>query len=180
MIIVWNIPEQKVVHKLSSLQNRPVCVQWVPHERNTLSFISLEGPLCLWRTAQEGVTVHKEACHFNYHTRIFRWNPKQAGKLALGHTDGSISMINPGQKTRKHELHLDEEMSSSDDNPVQNMEWDPLSQDYILVTYLQGRMKLIDSNTLTVITQYSLPSAAARVKTLSWIHNAPGMFITGG
>ena len=39
---------------------------------------------------------------------------------------------------------------------------------------------LVDSVSQSVIMSFHCPSAAAKVCTVSWLTNAPGMFITGG
>ena len=60
------------------------------------------------------------------------------------------------------------------------LEWDPLSNEYLLIARAEGGVSLVDTDSVTVIQQFSLPSAAAQVQTIAWISNAPGMFVTGG
>jgi len=60
------------------------------------------------------------------------------------------------------------------------LSWDPLSNDYLLVSNAHSGVRLIDSVSLNVIMCFKLPSKATKVKTLAWVTSAPGMFITGG
>ena len=60
------------------------------------------------------------------------------------------------------------------------LEWDPLSTDYLLMVNTYHGIRLIDTQSLSVISKFQLPSVAAQVHTLAWIHTAPGMFLTGG
>ena len=41
-------------------------------------------------------------------------------------------------------------------------------------------VRLVDSVSLSLIMSFQCPSAAAKVHTVSWLTNAPGMFVTGG
>lgn len=85
----------------------------------------------------------------------------------------------PGSKAARHilapELDDDDEM-----DPVMALAWDPLSTEYLLVANKHSGVRLVDVTTRSVITTFLPPSTAAQVQTLSWVHNAPGMFVTGG
>ena len=80
----------------------------------------------------------------------------------------------------KHVLKPETEDSDDEDDPVVTLQWDPLSVDYLLVANANSGVRLIDSVSLNLIMAFQLPSAAAKVHTISWLTNAPGMFITGG
>lgn len=83
-----------------------------------------------------------------------------------------------GQKVLKHVLRPEE--TDNEDCAVKALEWDPLSTDYVLAATMHSGISLIDCNTATVIINFQPPSACCQVYTLSWIHTAPGMFVTGG
>ena len=55
-----------------------------------------------------------------------------------------------------------------------------VSIDYLLVANAGSGVILVDSVCQSVIMSFHCPSAAAKVCTVSWLTNAPGMFITGG
>lgn len=44
-----------------------------------------------------GVTVHRDAHSFLSDICLFRWHPKKKGKVVFGHTDGSLSIFQPGK-----------------------------------------------------------------------------------
>lgn len=71
-------------------------------------------------------------------------------------------------------------MDDAIDEPVTALEWDPLSNDYLLVCNKQFGVRLIDTASISVIMTFQLPSAAAEVQSMDWVHDAPGMFVTGG
>ena len=84
-----------------------------------------------------------------------------------------------GSKGVKHILapELDDD---EDVDPITALAWDPLSTEYLLVANRHSGVRLVDITSRTVITTFEPPSTAAQVQTLSWVHNAPGMFVTGG
>lgn len=85
-----------------------------------------------------------------------------------------------GSKSQKHVLRPESLEGTDEEDPVTALEWDPLSTDYLLVANLHNGIRLVDSESLSCITTFNFPSAAASVQCLAWVPSAPGMFITGG
>ena len=85
-----------------------------------------------------------------------------------------------GVRAQKHVLRPENIDGTDEEDPITALEWDPLSIEYMLVSNTYSGVRLLDSDSLTVIMVFQLPSAAAQVHTLDWINSAPGMFITGG
>ncbi|RXN04458.1 WD repeat-containing 17-like isoform X1 [Labeo rohita] len=84
-----------------------------------------------------------------------------------------------GSKNQKHVLRPESLEGTDEEDPVTALEWDPLSTDYLLVANMHNGIRLLDSESLSCITTFSFPSAAASVQCLAWVPSAPGMFITG-
>lgn len=89
-------------------------------------------------------------------------------------------MSGPGSKNQKHVLRPESLEGTDEEDPVTALEWDPLSTDYLLVANMHNGIRLLDSDSLSCVTAFSLPSAAASIQCLAWVPTAPGMFITGG
>ncbi|XP_070554435.1 WD repeat-containing protein 17-like isoform X2 [Ptychodera flava] len=179
-VIVWNVAEQRVVANLENTKQTPSCLGWCMHERDAIAFIYARGPLCIWNFGQNGgLTTHKEASNFISDVCQFRWHHRKIGKMAFGHVDGTLSIFTPGQKGYKHTLRPENLEGSDEEDPVADLQWDPLSSDYLLVSNQHFGVRLVDTDSMTVIMSFILPSAAASVHTLSWIPTAPGMFVTG-
>lgn len=85
-----------------------------------------------------------------------------------------------GSKNQRHVLRPESLEGTDEEDPVTALEWDPLSTDYLLVANLHNGIRLVDSESLSCITAFQFPSAAASVQCLAWVHSAPGMFVTGG
>nr|XP_034967683.1 WD repeat-containing protein 17 isoform X2 [Zootoca vivipara] len=178
LVIIWNVAEQKVTAKLDGI---PASLSWCWNAGDAVAFVSQRGPLYIWTISgpDSGVTVHKDAHSFLSDICLFRWHPKKKGKVVFGHTDGSLSIFQPGSKSQKHVLRPESLEGTDEEDPVTALEWDPLSTDYLLVANLHNGIRLVDSESLSCITVFSFPSAAASVQCLAWVPSAPGMFITG-
>nr|XP_034967688.1 WD repeat-containing protein 17 isoform X7 [Zootoca vivipara] len=181
LVIIWNVAEQKVTAKLDGTKGIPASLSWCWNAGDAVAFVSQRGPLYIWTISgpDSGVTVHKDAHSFLSDICLFRWHPKKKGKVVFGHTDGSLSIFQPGSKSQKHVLRPESLEGTDEEDPVTALEWDPLSTDYLLVANLHNGIRLVDSESLSCITVFSFPSAAASVQCLAWVPSAPGMFITG-
>ncbi|XP_060699086.1 WD repeat-containing protein 17 isoform X1 [Hemiscyllium ocellatum] len=181
LIIIWNVAEQKVIARLDNTKGIPASLSWCWNSGEAVAFVSHRGPLYIWTIsgAECGVAVHKEAHSFLSDICLFRWHPRKKGKVVFGHTDGSLSIFQPGTKSQKHVLRPESLEGTDEEDPITALEWDPLSTDYLLVANLHNGIRLVDSESLSCITTFSFPSAAASVQCLAWVPSAPGMFITG-
>jgi len=76
-----------------------VSLSWCWNTGDAVAFVSHRGPLYIWTISgpDSGVTVHREAHSFLSDISLFRWHPKKKGKVVFGHTDGSLSIFQPGK-----------------------------------------------------------------------------------
>uniref|UniRef100_A0A672PUP4 WD repeat domain 17 n=1 Tax=Sinocyclocheilus grahami TaxID=75366 RepID=A0A672PUP4_SINGR len=187
LLIIWNVAEQKAVTRLDNTKDItqndciPASLSWCWNAGDSVAFVSHRGPLYIWTISgpDSGVAVHKEAHSFLSDICLFRWHPLKKGKVVFGHTDGSLSIFQPGSKNQKHVLRPESLEGTDEEDPITALEWDPLSTDYLLVANMHNGIRLLDSESLSCITTFSFPSAAASVQCLAWVPSAPGMFITG-
>lgn len=77
----------------------PASLSWCWNASDAVAFVSHRGPLYIWTISgpDSGVTVHREAHSFLSDISLFRWHPKKKGKVVFGHTDGSLSIFQPGK-----------------------------------------------------------------------------------
>lgn len=82
----------------SAVPGVPTSVSWW-NSADGVAFVSQRGPLYIWvyGDPDPGVTIHKEAHSFLSDICLFRWHPNKKGKLVFGHTDGSLSIFQPGE-----------------------------------------------------------------------------------
>ncbi|KAL8558969.1 hypothetical protein ACOMHN_028281 [Nucella lapillus] len=177
-VIVWSVSQQRALATLT-VKVAPTCIGWSHHDPTCLAYISGRGPLYMWNyTEKRPPALMKDSQNFSANITMFRWHPHKPGMAVFGHHDGSISVLTIGSKGSKHmlapELEEEEEV-----DPVTALAWDPLSTDYLLLANSQTGVRLVDITSRTVVTAFTLPSTAAQVQTIAWLHGAPGMFATG-
>ncbi|PVD35249.1 hypothetical protein C0Q70_06530 [Pomacea canaliculata] len=161
------------------IKEAPMCIGWSFSDDTCLAFVSGKGPLMLWHyTETRCPDIVRDSQNLSSDVALFRWHPKKQGTVAFGHTDGSITVSSIGSKTYRHILAPEVEGGDEMD-PVTALAWDPLSTDYLLVANKHCGVRLIDATARAVIMSFQLPSSAAEIQTLCWVHNAPGMFVTG-
>ena len=102
-ILIWNVPQEKVVSHLMKLRDVPRCIDWMSQEQNCLTFAWGRGPLNLWnfRASSEsaaGLTSHKEIANFQSDITQLRWHPKEKGKVCVGHLNGTLSVFSAGKR----------------------------------------------------------------------------------
>ncbi|XP_014672534.1 PREDICTED: WD repeat-containing protein 17-like [Priapulus caudatus] len=179
ILIVYSVAEHRVVAKLNNTQGIPVCIGWCPYESEQVAFVHDKGPLYVWNYGAEtpGLQPNRDTNGFQSNVSVFRYHHSKIGTIAFGHADGTISICNQGHKTHKHILNpcdsADASSSSATDaetNPVHDISWDPLSNDYLLVAHLRRGLHLVDVVALTFVMKFELPSAGAHTSTLKPIY----------
>nr|CAB3267685.1 WD repeat-containing protein 17 [Phallusia mammillata] len=180
LICVWDVKKRKCITKLENTQCYPRCICWIPDKKQStsLAFSGQQGPIHIWDTISNSVTSLDATNGFDCHISLFKWHHTDPKKFVVGHSDGSLSLFLSG-KRNKHCLRPSEESNTGDVDPVLAVLWDPLSSDYLLVSRKVSGMQLVDTNSLSVITEFMMPSKMISTKSLSWVDSAPGMFITG-
>lgn len=178
-IIVWDVRAEKQVANLdvTGNNNKIRSLSWGIPDKNSIVFISLRGPLQMWNFSSGLVISHKDIRNFASDVCQFRCHPLNREKIAFGHLDGTISISSPGHRIMKHAVQVGN--ADHEDDHIVGLDWDSLSVDYLLVITHQEGICLIDSGSAIIIMRFNLPSAAIFVHALSWIHAAPGTFVTG-
>lgn len=74
-------------------------LSWCWNEDDTVAFVSHRGPLYIWTISGpfNVVTAHEGAHSFLSDICLFRWHPTRKGKVVFGHSDGSLSIFQPGK-----------------------------------------------------------------------------------
>ncbi|XP_021348279.1 WD repeat-containing protein 17-like [Mizuhopecten yessoensis] len=180
-VIVWDCDQQQIIAQLENTRDIPIGIGWCFHGNETVTFTSRRGQFFKWhyKNPTTKLATVKEVTGFSSDVFIFRWHPKNTSKIVVGHRNGTLSLCYVGGKCHKHVCPPDEDSDTEEDDPVTALEWDPLSSDYLIVANTFGTIRLIDSNSLTIIIRFVMPSVATQVSSLSWIDSAPGMFVTG-
>lgn len=77
-------------------------------------------------------------------------------------------------------VHLHTKLEGGENNgEVRDVQWDVLSEDYLLVAHSGGSLRLISAQGPTILATFRHP-AACRARCIAWLPDCPGMFVTGG
>lgn len=183
-ICIWNIKSQQKIAFIDNLNGIPSYIQWNPYEPNCIVIVLNNRNTFIWNyeKSNDGNSMKKfKGDDSNFESNIvkFRFHPKNL-KLAFGHDDGSMSIIYLNNKKPKKHILRDENIEDNDElDPILALEWDVLSNDYILVASKLSGLRLLDSEKDLCISTFQLPSKAIHIRTLAWITDAPGLFLTG-
>nr|XP_039264447.1 WD repeat-containing protein 17-like [Styela clava] len=176
-IVIWDVSKQKVIAQLPNVKVVSYCIDWINGQPDpqTISYIGVGGQLESWNISTGKVSAVKNiTCSGGGKVTMFRWHHTKQKTIAFGHHDGSISLIIQGKRRILKSADNDET-----EDPVVVLSWDPLSNDYLLVANKLTGIRLIDTNSGSVISNFFLPSRAVSTCCFSWINSAPGMFLTG-
>ncbi|KAK8767181.1 hypothetical protein V5799_006040 [Amblyomma americanum] len=183
VVCVWDIGQRCLVAALREPACVPALLSWRPDAPDTLAYVSGRGPLHAWSVPEGPREPWRDAAQFSSAVTQMAWHP--AGKLAMGHQDGSLSLLQSGGPCQKHvRLLHDAPPDSEDEDPrsVVALQWDDQSPGYLLAALPSGQLFLLDCSApaeLHVLATYACPSRATTVAALAWVPGAAGMFLTG-
>ncbi|CAF0825794.1 unnamed protein product [Didymodactylos carnosus] len=176
-IIIWNVEQQKSIQKLYVNGNIEF-IDW--NEENDITFILNEINVYRWHVDHgDKYDPLPGAQNFKSSVTSLSFHRKVLRKFACGHADGSISIFSAD--TQKRHILIGENISSEITAPdsVSQLDWDPLSMNYLLILKKISGITLFDAETLTIINTFELPRSSAKIRSLQWLPDAPGLFITG-
>lgn len=155
------------------------CIDWLPGIENTgtIAYCHSDGPIILWHTKTNKEINFSGTSTFDMTISLFKWHHTDASKFVVGHHNGSLSFYFSG-KVKKHAM-TSGLVGKEERDEVQCIQWDPLSNDYFLVSRHVSGIQLIDSNSRTIVMTFVFPGKNSYTNTLSWVDSAPGMFLTG-
>ncbi len=156
------------------LRSQPMSLAWCPSDATLIAVLLKPGTVALWNTTSNeaeivpGLKSDSLTC--------IQWNHSSSNGvpvLACGHLDGSVWLYNTQTKAVTKLPGVQRTQLAS----VNHITWDPLSNQYILVTYTNGYMTLLDLSG-TLITDFSKSSLDIEMSV--FLLNRPGTFVTIG
>lgn len=141
-----------------------------PASGNQIVFATANGSIMFWdykanRTAKAFSVPEKSA-------KVLRSHPRAAQKLLCGCEDGSLIVYNA--QTQKKVVIVGKSKTSKD--AVTDAQWDPLSDDYLLVSFADGSLTLYDASKQAEVHSFEKQSQA--IRSLAWAKAQPGNFVS--
>ncbi|KAF6017949.1 WDR17 [Bugula neritina] len=160
-VIIWDVEQQKVFKQIKYPRDKPVSCCFYS---NCLAFATKSVAVNLWEynSRQAVHTPPSYNCSFSSDVTI-------------------IKFCSPGESGKKHVSILDEDNEEDNgyESLVTDIQWDPHSTEYALVSRYQCGLIMMDTNNMSVLMRYSMPSRAVYVQCLAWVPAASGTFVTG-
>lgn len=168
-ISIWDLDKEVERHG-TKVAELPVLMDWaITGDRIAVALET--GQILVWEYTQQD----KQTKLFSVgdkSARVLRWHPRSAAKLIVGTSEGSlhVHLVATGKKT-----HILGKSKTSKD-AVTDAQWDPLSEDYLLVSFQDGSLALYDVSSSTEIHTFDIQSQP--VKSIAWAKAQPGNFLT--
>ena len=101
--------------------------------------------------------------------RFVRWHLSHVGRFLIGCITGMTVSVIPGAKINQKILHPKK-------LGVEDAQWDPLSDNYVLIAYSDGSMILADIESETILQSFEQQGTG--IKSIVWNKAVPGGFFT--
>eukprot|EP00397_Hematodinium_sp_SG-2012_P003108 GEMP01003116.1.p1 GENE.GEMP01003116.1~~GEMP01003116.1.p1 ORF type:complete len:1245 (+),score=190.74 GEMP01003116.1:263-3997(+) len=146
----------------------PTIIDWASAADSSLLAVAYEThEVRLWDLKEAIVT---KAFSVPSSTKVMRWHPGIVWRLISGHADGTLVLYEHPKKTELEPM-------KTKNNSVEDCQWDPNSLDYLLVSYQDGQLHMIDvHNTKEPLVVFD--RSLQGVKYIAWVANQPGTFLS--
>jgi WD40 repeat protein len=171
-IKIWDIATEKVIAIVQTGQFLPKTLKWAPHDPQLLATVSKAGTVLVWNyTKGKNQPINYGALD----ATCFSWHPNggRAGCFAVGVVKGDLLIGQPGERKLKKFTP-----PSLAKQPIVEVEWDPLSETYLIAASEKGDIVLFDTSTGSEMTVFD--RQAGGLRTMSFIPGEPGSFATAG
>jgi WD40 repeat protein len=171
-IKVWDIERSQVLFEVNTGKYLPKVLAWNPHDPHSLAVVSKAGHVFVYDYRSSGKPTYAYE-HLNALT--FRWHPNRAkaGHWAAGTFQGDLLVGSLGGG-RPQKFSID----SLGKKDLGEMQWDPLSETYILLANSLGTVVLFDVSTGMEMTVFD--RAAGGLSGIAFVPGEPGNFVTAG
>ena len=168
-VTIWNLQTEQSVIFLKFDECEPELIDWNPFDQNFIAISCDDGDLRIWNVQTNSALIVSEV-DFSPVTAM-RYSPRVMGLIACGHEDNSVSFYDTAtRKCRRCKASKDRVGQG-----VLDLQWDPLSDNYILVSFDSGDVALFDYVSLEEMRTFERQSGG--MNRLSWIRSSPGTFL---
>jgi len=170
-VSVWDVETESTLYTLS-LDSPPILVQWCRGDPEKIAIASENGTVRLWQPVASNSLVSRD---FNFSkVAVLRWNVKIACLLAAGHADCSITIYNSASQS-PHRIKCADSKYGGHTDGVVDLQWDPLSDNYLIAAFGSGLMGLFDTDKQVQVRAFDKSPGGCRC--LEWLPTSPGSFV---
>jgi WD40 repeat protein len=173
-VTVWDVEKEVSVHTLT-LDSPALHVQWCRGDPEMIAIASEDGIVRFWNPMASKSLVSREFA-FSPVT-VLRWSYKVRSMLASGHADCSIHVFNTanGEASGGHRIKCSDAKFGNHTDGVVDLQWDPLSDNYLIASFGSGVMALYDTHERVQVRAFDKSPGGNRC--LEWLPTSPGSFL---
>ncbi|OQR87320.1 hypothetical protein ACHHYP_09116 [Achlya hypogyna] len=182
-LVLWDVGTEEIAFeaRLPS-PSAPVAFQWNPLETPAiqLAVACTDHQVHLWtidlETSAQSISKLLSKPTDSPMT-VLRWNPQLRGMLAIGCESGAIGLH---VLNRKALLLITREKKAGPKKAqgITDMQWDSLSNLYLLVAYRDGHSALWEVTEASGAQLHTFDKQGAGTNAIAWLPWAPGQFVT--
>lgn len=163
----------QVIASIDTGKYLPKVLEWDPHAPHQLAVVTKAGHVLIFDYTRGERPIYDYMSGLQ--ALSFRWHPHRGrvGTWAAGTMDGCVLVgaLDDKRQTRFQPPSLGKQ-------EIAELQWDPLSETYLLVANVQGAMVLFDVQSGTELTVFERP--AGGLSAIGFVPGEPGNFVTAG
>ncbi|CAG9324590.1 unnamed protein product [Blepharisma stoltei] len=164
---LWNVSQDSPIVSML-LTNLVLMMEFNPFNKEEILFLHENGDVKIMNTAAG--TLTRKANYAGVRPSILRFHPSINGKFALGCIEG-VALSCEMKHDNVKRLEMPKQPSATED-----LQWDPLSDKYLLVAFKDGSMVLFDAEEQSILQTFDRQGAG--IRSIAWNKAAPGEFFT--
>ena len=132
-------PSWRQVIKKLQFTSPPILCQYNRVKQGEVAIVNEDNTVRLWNTQLDNAMLIRE---MSYSTpTVLRWATQDAVRFAGGFEDSSVSIYNV-QLNKFTRIRCSDEKFGAHEGGIFDCAWDPLSDNYLLVSFGSGRMAM--------------------------------------
>jgi WD repeat-containing protein 17 len=167
LLYIWNL-NSDIPDLQLNITSPVLMMQFNPVKENELFFLHENGDIKILNTLTKAII--KKANYAGVRPKTLKFHPNFAGRFALGCNEGGALICEIAHDNVK-KMDLNKQSTGSED-----VEWDPLSDKYLLVAFKDGSLALFDVETTQVLRMFD--KITTGIKSIAWNKSSPGEFFT--
>lgn len=164
---LWNITQDSPVLSLH-LTHQVLMMEFNPFKEDEVLFLHENGDIKILNTTTG--TINRKANYIGVRPSLVRFHPSIGGRFALGCIEGAALACEMAHDNVKR-LEMPKQPAATED-----LQWDPLSDKYIIVAFKDGSMVLFDAEESSILQTFDRQGAG--IRSIAWNKAVPGEFFT--
>eukprot|EP01116_Phalansterium_solitarium_P012909 TRINITY_DN2963_c0_g1_i1.p1 TRINITY_DN2963_c0_g1~~TRINITY_DN2963_c0_g1_i1.p1 ORF type:complete len:1237 (+),score=444.65 TRINITY_DN2963_c0_g1_i1:142-3852(+) len=167
VVLIWDVHTEKIVAS-RQMKDVPVAMDWSPFLETSIAIADESTHLQAWDYTGPPKT---RLLNTDAKAKVLRWSTRVVGRLAQGNEDSTVHVVDMSRGILRR-------IRPESDTPlgyVVDVQWDPLSDNYLLIGFRVGSIRMFDVDTMQPMRLFEQPGGCS---SLRWIATVPGGFLS--